>query len=154
MGAPGTREGVKFEGRKSTCHDLLGFCCVSFWCFRTAVPPVGIDTDFIATGTTEEIIHWHVTTFASNVPKGLFDTTDRTIQIHCPTLASKIVVRHVSKMLDVHRRTFDQVASQLAHMCDNALIAVSLRVTLAPATDAITSIDFDKKPVFSCTWID
>src|SRR6266540_6246025 len=101
MGAPGPRERVEFEGCKPARHDLLGFCRVGFWGFGTAVPPIGIDADLIATRTPEEIVNWHAATFASNVPESLLNTTDSTIQIHCPTLASKIVVRHVGKMLDV-----------------------------------------------------
>src|SRR5712691_5138825 len=101
MGAPGTRKRVEFQGCKPARHYLLVFRPVGFWGFGTAVQPIGIDADFIATGATEEIVDWHATTFASNVPESLFNTTDSTIQIHCPTLASKIVVRHVGKMLDV-----------------------------------------------------
>jgi hypothetical protein len=57
-------------------------------------------------------------------------------------------------MLDVQRRTFDEIAPELAHMRDDALITVSLGVTFSPAADALTGVDFDKEPVFPRAWID
>jgi hypothetical protein len=60
----------------------------------------------------------------------------------------------VGKMLDVQGRTFDQIATELVHMRDDALITVSLCVTFSPAADAITRVDFDKEPVFPRARID
>ena len=118
------------------------------------VPAIGIHTDFIATGPAQEVVDWYTKALASNVPEGLFDTADGTIQLHRPTLPSKIVVGHVGKMLDVQGRTFDEIASELVHMCDDALIAISLRVTFSPAADTIAGVDFHKEPVFPRARID
>ena len=57
-------------------------------------------------------------------------------------------------MFDVQGRTFDEIATELAHMCDDALITVSLRVTFSPAADALIGVDFDKEPVFPRARID
>src|SRR5215471_5729402 len=111
MGAPGTRERVEFQGSKTARHHLLGFCCVCFGGFGTVVPAIGIHTDFIATGPAQKVVNRYAKALASNVPEGLFDTADSAIQLHRPTLPSKVVVGHVGKMLDVQGRTFDEIAT-------------------------------------------
>jgi hypothetical protein len=149
MGAPGPRERVEFQGSKTTRHHLLSFRCVCFGGFGTMVPAIGIHTDFIATGPAQEIVDRYTKALTSNVPEGLFDTADGAIQIHRPTLPSKIVVCHVGKMLDVQGRTFDKITTELVHMRDDALITISLRVTFSPAADAITRRLSEKEPVYS-----
>ena len=127
---------------------------VGFGGFGTVIPAIGIHPDFIATGPAQEVVDRYTQALAGNVPESLFDTADGAIQLHRPTLPSKIVVRHVGKMFDVQGRTFDEIATELAHMCDDALITVSLRVTFSPAVDALIGVDFDKEPVFPRARID
>src|SRR5712691_10212235 len=131
MGAPGTRERVELQGSKTARHHLLGFRRVRLGGFGTVVPSIGIHADFIATGPAQKVV-------------------DRCTK----ALPSKIVLRHVGKMLDVQVRTFDEIAPELAHMRDDALITVSLCITFSPAADALTGVDFDKEPVFPRARID
>src|SRR5262245_6194941 len=92
VGTPATRARIEFQGGKTTRDYLLSFRRVCFGSFGTMLPAIGIHTDFIATGPAQEVVDRYTKALASNVPEGLFDTADGAIQLHRPTLPSKIVV--------------------------------------------------------------
>src|SRR5206468_2292506 len=104
--------------------------------------------------TAEEVVDGGAQPLARDVPQRLLDTRDRAPEVHRPALGPEVVIGHVTEVRDVPGIAAHEVAAEGRDVADDGLIAIGLRVALAPAVKALVRLDLDEEPRLAAAGID
>src|SRR5206468_598255 len=88
------------------------------------------------------------------IPERLLDPADRAPEIHGAALAGKVVIGPVREVADVAGVAADQISRELAHMSDDRVVAIGLRIAFTPAVEAVGRLDLHEEPVLAVARID
>ena len=111
------------------------------------VPAVGVDADPLAARPAQQRDDRHAEPLAGQIPQRLLEAADRAPEIHGPALGREVVIRPVGEVTDVAGVAAKQVASELRDVRHDRLVAIGLRVALAPAVQAVGGLDLHEEPV-------
>ena len=98
-------------------------------------------------------MHGHAVPLARDVPQRLLDAAHRAPEIHGAALGREVVVRHVDEVRDVRRLASDDVAPERLDERDDAVVAIRLRVALAPAVRPSVRLDLDEEEILAAAEI-
>ena len=150
--APGSREGVELQRVEAALVDKdRGF--LGNLIGRSSRPAVCVNSNSWPYGSANQVVNRLFKCLAHDVPHGDFDSTERTVQVHCRPLGGEILMGHVHEMTDVKWIAVDEVASELIDVSLDLGIAIGLRISLAPAGDPRVGRKLQKDEVFANTGI-
>src|SRR5439155_25305867 len=152
--APRAGERIEFQRAEAARHRGLGLRRVVRGRLRAGVPAVGVHTYPLAARSAEQVDHRHAEPLAGEIPERLLDPADGTEEVERAALGGEVVIRPVREVADVAGVTPDEIPRELSHERGDRVIAVRLRVALAPAVQAIRRLDLHEEPVLAVAGID
>src|SRR5262245_16108189 len=144
---PRAGEWIELERVEAASHRLLRLRCVGLGRLRARIPAVGVDADTLATRPAQQAHHRHAEPFAGEIPQRLLEPAHRAPEVHGAALAREVVVGPVREMADLSGIAAHQIPRELPHVRDDRLVAVGLRVALAPAGEPVGGLDLHEEPV-------
>src|SRR5262249_43003375 len=142
---PGKR--IELERGEAARHRLLRLRRVGVRRLRARVPAVRVDADALAARPAQEAHHRHAEPLAGEIPERLLEPAHRAPEIHGAALARKVVVGPVCEVADLSGVAAHEIARELPDVRDDRLVAIGLRVALAPADESVGRLDLYEEPV-------
>src|SRR5262249_48922718 len=118
---------------------------------RARVPAVRVDADTLAARPAQKGHHRHAEPLAGEIPECLLEPAHCAPEVHGAALAGEVVVGPVREVADLSGVAADEVARELPDVRDDRLVAVGLRVALAPAAEPVGGLDLHEEPVLPVT---